>query len=196
MSFVWISAAGLCGATLIGSLLGFLIKELPHMWNDATLGYCAGVMLAAATLGLIVPAFDMVEPIAALRFLAVDHEIVEKIVMSGAFPNLRMHNNRAIEPGHFKRTGRAGKLYHLVMPDDHIVPPRVFHIALKQNAKGPVVPKTVQTAVNFARLKQKAASFAKRDQFFHPHRFYSLLYLGLTSGRKTGLYPNVFSFVR
>ena len=61
MSFVWISAAGLCGATLIGSLLGFLIKELPHMWNDATLGYCAGVMLAAATLGLIVPAFDMVE---------------------------------------------------------------------------------------------------------------------------------------
>ena len=31
------------------------------MWNDATLGYCAGVMLAAATLGLIVPAFDMVE---------------------------------------------------------------------------------------------------------------------------------------
>jgi ZIP family zinc transporter len=52
MSFVWISAAGLCGATLIGSLLGFLIKELPHMWNDATLGYCAGVMLAAATLAL------------------------------------------------------------------------------------------------------------------------------------------------
>ena len=61
MTIVWISAAGLCGATLIGSLLGFLIKELPHMWKDATLGYCAGVMLAAATLGLIVPAFDMVE---------------------------------------------------------------------------------------------------------------------------------------
>jgi len=61
MSTVWISAAGLCGATIIGSILGFLIKELPHVWKDATLGYCAGVMLAAATLGLIVPAFDMVE---------------------------------------------------------------------------------------------------------------------------------------
>lgn len=61
MSIVWISAAGLCGATLIGSLLGFLIKELPHMWKDATLGYCAGVMLAASTLGLIVPAFDLCE---------------------------------------------------------------------------------------------------------------------------------------
>lgn len=59
MSQVWISALGLCGATIIGSLLGFLIKELPHKWNDTVLGYCAGIMLAASTLGLIVPAFEM-----------------------------------------------------------------------------------------------------------------------------------------
>ena len=58
MTNVWISAAGLCGATIIGSLLGFAIKELPHKWNDTVLGYCAGVMLAASILGLIVPAFD------------------------------------------------------------------------------------------------------------------------------------------
>lgn len=59
MAQVWISAAGLCGATLIGSVMGFLIKELPHKWNDTVLGYCAGIMLAASTLGLILPAFDM-----------------------------------------------------------------------------------------------------------------------------------------
>lgn len=58
MNSVWISAAGLCGATLIGSVLGFGIKELPHKWNDTVLGYCAGIMLAASTLGLIVPAFE------------------------------------------------------------------------------------------------------------------------------------------
>ena len=58
MTEVWISAAGLCGATIIGSILGFFIKELPHKWNDIVLGYCAGVMLAAATIGLIVPAID------------------------------------------------------------------------------------------------------------------------------------------
>ena len=58
MTNVWISAAGLCGATIIGSILGFGIKELPHKWNDTLLGYCAGVMLAASTLGLIVPAFE------------------------------------------------------------------------------------------------------------------------------------------
>jgi len=56
---VWISAAGLSLATIFGSLLGFAIKELPHKWNDAVLGFCAGIMLAASTLGLIVPAADM-----------------------------------------------------------------------------------------------------------------------------------------
>lgn len=62
MNNVWISALGLCGATLIGSVLGFAIKELPHKWNDTVLGYCAGIMLAASTLGLIVPAFEMAGP--------------------------------------------------------------------------------------------------------------------------------------
>lgn len=59
MTQVWISAAGLCLATIFGSALGFFVKELPHKWNDTILGYCAGVMLAASTLGLIVPAFSM-----------------------------------------------------------------------------------------------------------------------------------------
>lgn len=59
MTQIWISAAGLFGATLFGSILGFFIKELPHKWNDTILGYCAGIMLAASTIGLIVPAFEM-----------------------------------------------------------------------------------------------------------------------------------------
>ena len=58
MQEVWISAAGLSLATVIGALLGFAIKELPHKWNDAVLGFCAGIMLAASTLGLIVPAAE------------------------------------------------------------------------------------------------------------------------------------------
>ena len=46
----------------MGSVIGFFIKELPHKWNDTVLGYCAGIMLAASTLGLIVPAFDYSTP--------------------------------------------------------------------------------------------------------------------------------------
>lgn len=58
MSQVWISAAGLSLATIIGALLGFAVKALPHKWNDAVLGFCAGIMLAASTIGLIVPAAE------------------------------------------------------------------------------------------------------------------------------------------
>lgn len=43
---------------MLGSVLGFFIKELPHKWNDTVLGYCAGIMLAASTIGLIVPACE------------------------------------------------------------------------------------------------------------------------------------------
>ena len=55
---VWISAAGLCGATIIGSALGLFIKKLPHRLNDTVLGFCAGVMLASSTIGLLLPAFE------------------------------------------------------------------------------------------------------------------------------------------
>lgn len=55
---VWISAAGLSLATVIGAILGFFIKVLPHKWNDAVLGFCAGIMLAASSIGLIVPAAE------------------------------------------------------------------------------------------------------------------------------------------
>ena len=58
MNYVWISAAGLCGSTILGALLGFGIKKVPHKWNDTILGFCAGMMLAASILGLIVPAME------------------------------------------------------------------------------------------------------------------------------------------
>ena len=58
MTQIWISAAALFGATVLGSMIGFFIKELPHKWNDTVLGYCAGIMLAASTVGLILPAFE------------------------------------------------------------------------------------------------------------------------------------------
>ncbi|MBQ1191832.1 MAG: ZIP family metal transporter [Bacteroidales bacterium] len=57
---VLVSAAGLCGATILGSLIGFSFKRVSHKWNDIILGYCAGIMLAAAILGLIIPASESV----------------------------------------------------------------------------------------------------------------------------------------
>ena len=59
MEQIFMSASALCIATMIGAVIGFAVKELPHKWNDAMLGYCAGIMLAASVMGLIVPALEM-----------------------------------------------------------------------------------------------------------------------------------------
>ncbi len=59
MSPVLSSALLLGSSCLLGSFLGFLIKRIPHKLNDIFLGYCAGMMLAAAILCLAVPAIEI-----------------------------------------------------------------------------------------------------------------------------------------
>ncbi len=59
MNTLFLTAVGVGGSTLIGSALGFFIKNLSHKTNDTIIGLCAGVMLAAAVLGLLEPAFEL-----------------------------------------------------------------------------------------------------------------------------------------
>ena len=58
MQLALITALGVGGATIIGVIVGFLFQKIPHKFNDAILGFAAGIMLAAAVLGLIVPSLD------------------------------------------------------------------------------------------------------------------------------------------
>jgi len=58
MQLAFITALGVGGSTVFGVLLGFLFQKVPHKFNDAILGFAAGIMLAAAVLGLIVPSVD------------------------------------------------------------------------------------------------------------------------------------------
>ena len=118
MTEVWISAAGLCGATIIGSILGFFIKELPHKWNDIVLGYCAGVMLAAATIGLIVPAIDTWQMGGGLW----GYLFVALAVMGGAlFLNVldmvtpHMHHITGLEEAEHHRTSSLNRVLLFVM---------------------------------------------------------------------------------
>ncbi len=62
---VLICAAGLGLSSLIGSGLGALVRNIHHRWNDIFLGYCAGMMLAASLVCLIMPGVRMV-PLADL----------------------------------------------------------------------------------------------------------------------------------
>ncbi len=58
MTVVLITALGVGGATIIGSLFGFAFKNISHKFSDIVLSFAAGVMLAAAILGLILPSLE------------------------------------------------------------------------------------------------------------------------------------------
>lgn len=60
MQLVVITALGVGSATVVGALIGFMIGYIPHKWNDAILGFAAGIMLAAAVFGLILPSMESV----------------------------------------------------------------------------------------------------------------------------------------
>lgn len=58
MQLALITALGVGGATVVGVLIGFLFQKVPHRFNDIILSFAAGIMLAAAVLGLIIPSLD------------------------------------------------------------------------------------------------------------------------------------------
>ena len=58
MEMVLLTALGVGGATVIGAVIGFAFKKISHQFSDIVLSFAAGVMLAAAILGLIIPSVD------------------------------------------------------------------------------------------------------------------------------------------
>ncbi len=58
MTLVLLTALGVGGATVLGALIGFFFRGISHRFSDIVLSFAAGVMLAAAVLGLILPAVE------------------------------------------------------------------------------------------------------------------------------------------
>ncbi|MBQ7011529.1 MAG: ZIP family metal transporter [Clostridia bacterium] len=58
MELVLLTALGVGGATVLGAVIGLIFKKLSHSFSDIVLSFAAGVMLAAAVLGLILPAVE------------------------------------------------------------------------------------------------------------------------------------------
>ena len=58
MKMVILTALGVGGATILGAVIGFVFKKVSHKFSDIVLSFAAGVMLAAAVLGLILPSLE------------------------------------------------------------------------------------------------------------------------------------------
>ena len=86
MEMVLLTALGVGGATVIGSIIGFAFKKLSHRFSDIVLGFAAGVMLAAAVLGLILPSLDyggkygLIVTIAGIFTGAICLNLIDKLV--------------------------------------------------------------------------------------------------------------------
>ncbi len=71
MKLVLLTAIGVGMATVLGSLIGFAFKKISHTFSDLILSFAAGVMLAAAVIGLILPSIDYGDGYGAITVLGI-----------------------------------------------------------------------------------------------------------------------------
>ncbi len=86
MQMVLLTALGVGGATLFGAVIGFLFKNISQKFSDIVLSFAAGVMLAAAVLGLILPSLEyggnlgLLHAVSGIFTGAVCLNIIDKLV--------------------------------------------------------------------------------------------------------------------
>ena len=86
MQMVLLTALGVGGASVIGALLGFAFKKISHKFSDIVLSFAAGVMLAAAVVGLILPSleyggkFPLLVTVARIFCGAICVNVMDKLV--------------------------------------------------------------------------------------------------------------------
>lgn len=106
MQLVLITAIGVGGATIFGSLIGFMFKKISHKFSDIILSFAAGVMLAAAVLGLILPSLEyggkwgILITVAGIFVGAVSLNLIDRLVphlhkMVGV--DIETHNNSNLD---------------------------------------------------------------------------------------------------
>ncbi len=106
MKLVLLTALGVGGATVIGALLGFVFKKLSHKFSDIVLSFAAGVMLAAAVLGLVLPSLEyggkygLIVTVAGIFAGALCLNLIDKLVphlhkMVG--PDIESHENSSLD---------------------------------------------------------------------------------------------------
>ena len=86
MELVLITALGVGGATVIGAVIGFLFRGISQKFSNIVLSFAAGIMLAAAVLGLILPSLEyggkygLMYAISGIFIGAVCLNLIDKLV--------------------------------------------------------------------------------------------------------------------
>ena len=148
-------------AARAGDLLG--ADEGDHL----VVGHCLDIHVGHGVLGQ--PALDeLVGAVAHLAGLAVNERIVERRHMAGSHPDLRVHEDRGVEPD------VVGIFLH------ELLPPCALDVVFQLHAERAVVPGVGEAAVDLGAGVHKAAVLAQGDDLVHGffgvfHCFSSLL---------------------
>ena len=118
MRMVLLTALGVGGATVIGALLGFIIKGKSHKFSDIILSFAAGVMLSAAVIGLILPSLEYGESrgvsllitVAGIFAGALCLNLIDKLV-----PHLHRLSGMTGEETHPSATAQLNKVLLFVI---------------------------------------------------------------------------------
>jgi ZIP family zinc transporter len=112
MKIVLLCAIGVGGATILGAILGFTLKNITHKFSDIVLAFAAGVMLASAIIGLILPSLESdikAAPLVTVSGIfagALSLNLIDKLVP---------HNHRYAETGAVPEAIRRHKVMLFVM---------------------------------------------------------------------------------
>ena len=115
MEIVFLTALGVGGATLIGTIIGFIFKEISHRFSDIILSFAAGVMLSAAVFGLVMPSVEyggsnaVMVTVIGIFCGALILNVIDKVV-----PHLHRMSGVDIE-GHPKNNEQLNRVLLFVM---------------------------------------------------------------------------------
>ena len=117
MELVLLTALGVGGATVIGAVIGFIFKNISHKFSDIVLAFAAGVMLAAAVLGLILPSleyggkFGILITVIGIFVGALSLNLIDKLV-----PHLhKLTGVGAVEEAHPAKNDQLNKVLLFVI---------------------------------------------------------------------------------
>jgi len=114
MTMVLLTALGVGGATIIGAILGLIFKNISHRFSDIVLSFAAGIMLAAAVLGLILPSLDYGDNSVFVAVVGIFSGALALNVLDKLTPHL--HKLTGVEgENHPKNTQKLNKVLLFVM---------------------------------------------------------------------------------
>jgi hypothetical protein len=117
-----------------------------------------GEALLGAAVGTGAGVGQLIGPEPLLAVAAVDERVGEGGDVTRCFPHLRRHQDGGVETD------------DVVAALDHGPPPRLFDVALEEDAEGPVVPGGPEAPVDLARREHETPALGQVDDGVHQIR--------------------------